>query len=110
MEVQEIGKVKVIKLMERVDSVTCPEVESTLRAAIEAAPGLLICEFGETKYISSSGLRVLLLAAKNLKRAGGQLALVCAKGSYVDEVLELSGITHVLPVFETSDQAMTRLA
>ena len=32
MEVQQIGCARVVRLMERVDSVTCNEVESTLQA------------------------------------------------------------------------------
>ena len=110
MEVEQIGSAQVIRLMERVDSTTCHEVESTLQAAIAMNPRHVICELTATKYMSSSGLRILLLAAKNLKRGGGQLVLVCAKGSYVFEVLELTGITHIVPVFETMDEAMAKLS
>ena len=110
MEVEQVGSARVIRLMERVDSVTCNEVESTLQALIATNPRHVICAFTATKYISSAGLRVFLLAAKNLKRAGGQLALVCAKNNYVYEVLELTGITHIVPVFETMDEAMAKLS
>ena len=108
MEVQHIDNASVIRLMERVDSTTCAEVESALQTLIAANPRQVICEFGATKYISSSGLRVFLLAAKNLKRAGGQLALVCPKSNYVNEVFELAGITHLVPVFETLEEAMAK--
>ena len=110
MEVQQIGCARVVRLMERVDSVTCNEVESTLQAIIATNPRHVICEFTATTYISSAGLRVFLVAAKNLTRAGGQLALVCAKSNYVYEVLELTGITHIVPVFETTDEAMAKLS
>jgi anti-anti-sigma factor len=110
MDVQQIGSARVVRLMERVDSVTCNEVESTLQAVIAANPQRIICEFTATKYISSAGLRVFLVAAKNLKKAGGQLVLVCAKGNYVYEVLELTGITRIVPVFGTVDEAMVQLS
>jgi anti-sigma B factor antagonist len=106
MQVEQIGSASVVKLMEQVDSVTSAELEATLQTAMAANPRLLICQFTTTRYISSGGLRVLLLAAKNLKRAGGQLALVCHKTNYVYEVLELTGITHLVPVFETLEEAM----
>ncbi len=96
--------------MERVDSVTCNEVESTLRALLAANPLHVVCDFSGTKYISSAGLRVLMWAAKSLKRAGGQLALVCAKGNYIYEVFDLTALTHLLPVFETLEQALARPA
>ncbi len=110
MKVQQIGGATVVSLMERVDSVTCNEVESTLQASMATNPRQVICECSGTKYISSAGLRVFLSAAKNLKKAGGQLGLVCAKRNYVYEVLELTGITHIVPVFETVDEAMAKLS
>ncbi len=110
MKVEQIGSATVVSLMERVDSMTCNEVESTLQTAIAANARQVICEFTATKYISSAGLRVFLVAAKNLKRAGGQLALVCGKSNYVYEVLELTGITHIGPVFESVDEAMAKLS
>jgi hypothetical protein len=33
---------------------------------------------------------------------------VCAKGNYVYEVLELTAITRIVPVFETLDEAMVQ--
>ena len=110
MEVQQIGCAKVVRMMVRVDSVTCNEVESTLQAVIATNPRHVICEFTATTYISSAGLRVFLVAAKNLRRVGGLLALVCAKSNYVYEVLELTGITHIVPVFETVDEAIAKLS
>jgi anti-sigma B factor antagonist len=110
MKVQQIGSATVASLMEHVDSMTCKEVESTLRASIATNPRQVICDCSATKYISSAGLWVFLAAAQNLKKAGGQLALVCAKRNSVYEVLELSGITHIVPVFETVDDAMAKLS
>jgi anti-sigma B factor antagonist len=109
MEIQHFGSASVLRLMERVDSVTCVEVESALQALIATNPPHVICDFAATKYISSAGLRVVMLAAKNLKRAGGQLALVCAKGNYIYEVFDLTAFTHIVPVFETLDEAVAKL-
>ena len=110
METQHIGSTSILRLMERVDSVTCTEVESALQALIGANVRNVVCDFGATRYISSAGLRVLLLAAKNLKRAGGQLALVCAKGNYIYEVFDLTAFTHLIPAFETVDEAVAKLS
>ncbi len=110
MVIQQIGSANVVKLMERVDSITCHEVESALQAIIATNSRQIVCDLSATKYISSAGLRTLLSAAKNLKRADGQLVLVCAKSNYVYEVLGLTGITHLVPVFETVDEAVAKLA
>ncbi len=110
MEVQQMGNARVVRLMERVDSITSQEVETSLQALIAANAPQIICDCTGTRYISSSGLRAVLLAAKNLKRAGGLFSLVCAPSDYVYEVFELTGITHIVPVFATVDEAMAKLA
>ncbi len=110
MKVDQIGSVSVVRLLERVDSVSCREVESTLQTLTAANPRQVICDCTATQYISSAGLRVFLTTAKHLKQNGGQLALVCATNQYVHEVLALTGITHFVPVFETLEEALSKLA
>jgi anti-anti-sigma factor len=110
MDIQQVGDAKVVRMMERLDSMTCNEVESALQALIASNPRQVICDFSATKYISSMGLRVFFSAAKSLKRTGGRLALVCSESNYVHEIFELSGITHILPVFKTVDEAMVGAA
>lgn len=110
MDVLHIGNAKVVKLIERVDSLTCREVEATVQNLIAAGCRRLICDFAASKYISSAGLRVFLSAAKSLKKAGGQLGIACAKNSYPFEVLETAGFTHIIPIFETVEEAVTGLA
>jgi anti-anti-sigma factor len=83
MLTEPLGNATVLRLMERVDSVTCIEVESALQGLIASTSRHVICDFSAAKYISSAGLRVIMLAAKNLKQSGRQLALVCARGNYI---------------------------
>ncbi len=110
MEIERIGNASILKLMERVDSITCTEVESALKGLIGTNAPYVVCDFGATKYISSAGLRVLLMAAKALKRAGGRLALVCARGNYIYEVFDLTAFTHLVPVFRTVDAAVAGIS
>ncbi len=52
------------------------------------------------EYISSVGLRVLMLASKQAKAQGGALA-VCGLQPVVREIFEISRFNLVLPVFPT---------
>jgi len=56
-------------------------------------------------YISSAGLRVLLVTAKRLGGSGGSLH-ICGLNETVDEVFEISGFSVILNVFGTADEAM----
>jgi anti-anti-sigma factor len=106
MDIKSYGQAKILTLIERVDSLTSREVETALQGVIDAGARHVICDCGATKYISSAGLRVVLTAAKNLKKLSGQLSLVCSKHSYAFEVLETAGFTNIIPVYESTEDAL----
>ena len=59
--------------------------------------GVLIVDCAELEYVSSAGLRVFMLAARNCQRNGRYFA-VCALQQAVREVFELSGFGRVIAV------------
>ena len=83
----------------RVDSVSSAELESALVAHLGGDARRLIVDLGGVEYISSAGLRVLLMLAKKLQGTGGRLVL-CAMPESVRLVFELAGF---LPIFEIED-------
>ena len=79
-----------VSLEGRLDTITSPELESTLGKNYEGASSLIFdCE--KLAYISSAGLRVLLGAHKKMKGAM-KLTGVC---ELVMEVLEMTGFKDV---------------
>ncbi len=105
METQNLPNATVVKMIERIDSLTSRDVEEALQKIVAGGARNIICDCAATKYISSAGLRVLLIVTKPLKKAGGQLMIVCARTGYVYEVLETSGFTNIIPVFESVEEA-----
>ena len=89
----------------RLDTQTAPATDQLIVEAIAQGETRILVDFAKTNYISSAGLRVLLIVTKPLKKAGGQLLIVCARTGYVYEVLETSGFTNIIPVFESVEEA-----
>ena len=84
----------------------------------ELAPHLALCtpggesivlDFSGVDYISSVGLRVLLLAAKQTKTQDGRIA-IAALTPMVAEVFKVSRFDLVLNVHDTVDAAAAALA
>jgi anti-anti-sigma factor len=109
MEVADVQNVKVVKLMKRVDALTSRELSTTLQGLIEGGAARVLCSLQNTEYISSAGLGVILGAAKALKKANGKLGLCCPRNSYTYEILETAGLTNVLLVFESEEEAVAGL-
>jgi anti-sigma B factor antagonist/stage II sporulation protein AA (anti-sigma F factor antagonist) len=92
----------------RIDHATAEGFKTSLGphvARCAAGQDRLVLDFSAVEYISSAGLRVLMLAAKQAKAQGGVLA-VAALQPIVREIFEISRFTLVLRVFATVDEAL----
>jgi stage II sporulation protein AA (anti-sigma F factor antagonist) len=59
-------------------------------------------------YISSAGLRVVLLLAKKLADGGALVLFGLQQGVY--EVFEMCGFVDILTIAKTRDEALSKLA
>jgi anti-anti-sigma factor len=106
MEIKEEkrGDVRVIGLRGRLDATTAPGVEKRLLALVAQGEVRIAFDLSGLNYISSLGLRVLMIVAKQVQTAGGKLALATLNDS-VREIFNLAGFTHLFSVFQTLDEA-----
>ena len=99
------GDVCVVVFGGRLDGVGAPEVEAHCRALIDGSDVRLLLDLAEVEYISSAGLRSLLVVAKQIKAAGGVLVLCCLT-PMVREVMEISGFDKILTLSADRDAAL----
>jgi putative anti-sigma factor antagonist btrV len=83
--------VTVAALSGRLDSATSGEAQQALASGIDGC-GRLLLDLEKVAYVSSAGLRVFLMLAKQSRAAGGRLAL-CSLAPEVKEVFDISGFT-----------------
>ncbi|WP_281685365.1 STAS domain-containing protein [Thalassobaculum salexigens] len=82
----------------RLDSNTSPELEKALLERIGAGQTKITVDFGGIDYVSSAGLRVLLVAAKRTAAAKGQFSMH-SMSPEIREVFEISGFLTILKVY-----------
>src|SRR5438105_14601322 len=102
-------KISVVRPQGRLDSATSPDFEADVLGRIDNGARALLLDFSQLTYISSAGLRTVLLAAKRMKGTGGRLAL-CALGKQAAEVFEISGFNSILDVHPTYAAALARVS
>ena len=71
------GATLIAKTEGRVDGTNATEFQDALKGAISNDDKAVILDFGELSYISSAGLRVILLTAKDMRTANVKFA-VCS--------------------------------
>ncbi len=75
---------------------------------IEEGEVNFIVDFEELDYISSAGLRSILVTAKKLKSTNGKLLLTKLK-DVVKEVFEISGFSKIIPIYDSMDAALEQI-
>lgn len=106
-ETREHGAV-VVAPAGRVDSTTSDQLERHLSALVASGERRIVVDFSHVDYISSAGLRVMLVLAKRMKDARGAVAL-CAMGDPVRHVFELAGFMPLFAVDGSRDAAVRRV-
>ncbi len=92
----------------RLDSTTSGAFESLVLGLVSAGERRLVVDFAAVEYISSAGLRVMLMLAKRLRDAKGALA-ICGLGDPVRQVFELAGFLPLFTVVESREAAVSEV-
>ena len=85
-----------LRLSGRLDSNTAPILESELSTFIDDI-NELIFDFGELDYISSAGLRIMLVAQKRMLAVNGYMYLENTN-EVINEVFEMTGFSSILTI------------
>jgi len=93
----------------RLDSTSSPSFDQEVAALVSAGERRMVVDFTEVEYISSAGLRVLLLLAKQMRADKGSLAL-CGLGDRVRQVFELAGFLPLFRIAATRGAALDQIA
>ena len=110
MEISErkAGNVCVVGISGRLDSATSDGLGQRLHHLIDRGERRLVIDADKLDYISSTGLRVLLVAAKRLKAAEGKIVLSSLK-PHILEVFEIAGFKSIFPIYADADQASRQI-
>lgn len=95
--VEDCGGCSKLKFQGRLDATSSAEADSAFSGLIDAGSARIFVDMSELDYISSAGLRVLLVAAKRVQQKGGRIALF-GLSENVKDVFEISGFASVFKI------------
>lgn len=84
-----------VSLEGRLDTVTAPSLEEELKANLDGIQELVL-DFQALEYISSAGLRVLLMAQKTMNKQGSMV--IRNVNETIAEVFEITGFADMLTI------------
>lgn len=96
-----------VSLQGQINSANANGLEAEVLTLLDGGVKNLVLDFSALDYISSAGLRMVLVVAKRLKQDKGRLVL-CAMQPHVREVFDISGFLAILDVEPTRAEALAR--
>ena len=103
------GSVLTVAVAGELDLATAPELLNRVNDLIEAGHHRVVLDLGELTFCDSAGLSALARLRKKVAQFDGSLAL--ARPTHiVRSVLELTGMTEVIPTFATVREAIASVA
>ncbi len=92
---RENGKL-ILMLEGRLDTTTSQQLQDTLLPSFEDSKEIML-DFAGLAYISSAGLRVLLMGQKEAKKKGGSMTIRNISDEIMD-ILDMTGFSGILTI------------
>ena len=90
------GEIITLQISGRVDTSTSPELQNNLLTTFQKVKDVVL-DFSQCEYISSAGLRALLIGQKTASSKGGSFKLTKVPEA-VMSVLEVTGFDSILNI------------
>ncbi len=106
MEIREeiAGAATILMPVARVDSSTAKAFEAKVIAVIGAGARHIVIDFSQLDYISSAGLRVVLVGAKMAKPP--RTFVLCGMKPHIRDVFDVSGFSRILAIHADRNAAL----
>lgn len=89
------GEALTVQVVGRLDTTTAPSLEAELKDSFDDTDSLVL-DFKDLEYVSSAGLRVILMAQKTMSKKGGMRLINV--NSVVMDVFEVTGFVDILTI------------
>ena len=108
MELTEIknDNCVIVGIVGRLDTTNYTVLEKKLMDLIDSGQNKILVECSNMDYVSSSGLRILLMALKKITLVKGKFVL-CSLQENIREIFEISGFTSIFEIYPDKSSALT---
>ncbi len=100
--------IRLIKLTGRLDIIGKGEIETKFAGYCSGEKARVVVDLSGVDFLASIGIRLLTLTAKSVASRGGKMVILNPVPE-VQEVLEITGIPAIIPIYSHLESAETIL-
>ncbi len=108
MELKKTDDIVVVYLKNRLDATNAPKLQDEIVPMINENENKFILNMQELEYISSGGLRLIVLMIKKIKSYEGSLILTNLH-PFVENIIDMTGFTQLLTIANSEEEAFDLL-
>jgi anti-anti-sigma factor len=110
MKITQLEKegVTCLRIDGRLDAESASKAEAVVKGILKGGVQRLLFDLGQMDYISSAGLRVILLAVRELRNKEGKVVL-CSLTPYVKEIFDVSNFSSIIPITDSVETGLLQM-
>jgi anti-sigma B factor antagonist len=105
MQFSDIGIVRKVVFVGRLDTAGVDRVETRFGAAVVAAGKNTVVDLSQVTFLASLGIRMLITTARSLSRKRAKLVMYGATPA-VMEIIDTTALHEIIPVAGSEDEAV----
>ena len=105
---REQDSIQITSVKGRLDASTAPQLQTNFEEHVAAGRRLFVLDLQGVDYVSSGGLRVLLVVTKKVKALDGGVVLANLH-PFVEDLLTMAGFNKLIPTASSIDDAVNLL-
>lgn len=98
--------VTIFQLQDRVNLGNFAELEEAAQKAYEEGTRDMVLDLGQTVSLTSIGIRAIVVIHKLLSTDNGKHLKIANPMPYIREMLDISGVTQYIEIYNTVDEAV----
>ena len=95
----------IVSISGRLDTTNYTTLEKKLMNWIDKGEQHILVDCAKLNYVSSSGLRVFLVALKKITPLNGKFVL-CSLQKNIIEIFDISGFSSIFEIYSTKEEAL----
>ena len=108
LESSKNGKAAVLLLSGSLDAVSVQHLESACEQHLSDGMRYFVLDMTSLEYVSSMGIRSFIVIGRKAKAQGGAV-LLCGMKGFVKDVLDMTHVTSLFPLFDSTEAAIASL-
>ena len=98
--------VTIFRLQDRVNLGNFVELEEAAKESYDTGTRDMVLDLGQTVSLTSLGIRAIVIIHKMISTDGGKHVKIANPMPYIREMLDISGVTQYIEIYDTVDEAV----